>query len=133
MARHAEGSLPKLTPEIIECIKVALASGAYAETAAAAAGVSKDTLYRWLRGARQTHATPLLLELSDAVRKAMAQAELRDLQVVQVAANEGDWKAAAWRLERRNPRRWGTSAEGEDLDEVAKTDVERLMTDWPLT
>ena len=40
------------------------------------------------------------LEFSDAVEKALAQAEVRDVVTVLKAADAGQWQAAAWRLER---------------------------------
>ena len=42
-----------LTPEVQEKILLHLRVGAYMETAAACAGIAKDTLYNWLKkGAR---------------------------------------------------------------------------------
>ena len=64
------------------------------------------------------------LAFSDAVEKALADAELRDLQRVDGAAERGSWQAAAWRLERRNPTRWARRTkvdllpEGEGGEEV---------------
>lgn len=107
MARHPKGSTPTLTEELIERLASTIRGGAYVETAAAFCGISKDTFYRWLRMAESDQATELLLKLSDAVKKAMAEAELRDLLVIDRAAQEGVWQAAAWRLERKYHDRWG--------------------------
>lgn len=106
----------------------ALQAGAYMETAAALAGIAKSTFYDWLRrGARARGAIDAgtldvddpdheldvqLAEFSDAVRKALAQAEVDMLLVVNKAARGDEdhspqWQAAAWRLERKNPNRWG--------------------------
>jgi hypothetical protein len=41
-----------------------------------------------------------------AVRKARAQGEMHALRVIQ-AAMPSHWQAAAWFLERSNPKRWG--------------------------
>jgi hypothetical protein len=41
-----------------------------------------------------------------AVEKAQAESESRDVALIAKAATE-DWKAAAWRLERKAPRRYG--------------------------
>jgi transposase len=111
------GAPLKLTPEIIGRIVQALRAGSYVETAAAHAGIHKDTYYRWMRegaaerehissGRKPRKSKALFLDLSDAVERAMADAELRDLALVSQASVE-DWRAAAWKLERRNPGRWG--------------------------
>lgn len=75
------------------------------ETAAAYAGISKDTFFRWLRkGARAK--SGIYKDFHDAVEKALADAEVRDVMLIANAAAT-DWKAAAWRLERKFPDRWG--------------------------
>lgn len=122
------GHLPKLTPEVQATIVNYVRAGAYIETAAAAAGISKDSFYRWMRrGAREKQRVEKILaedetatfdevvneeerryvEFVDAVEKALAEAELRDLLVIGQAAKAGAWQAAAWRLERKFPERWG--------------------------
>ena len=109
----------KLTPEIQETIVNAVKLGNYIETAAALAGIHKSTLYDWMkRGAREAERldkTPSAkprkkelpyLEFSDALTRALAYAESRDVEMIDKAAIE-DWRASAWRLERRNSERWG--------------------------
>jgi transposase len=110
MARHGKGTTPKLTEELISAMSAAIRGGAYVETAAALCGISKDSLYRWLRQSEQAGAKAEFRALSDAVKKAMAEAELRDLAVIDKAAQEGVWTAAAWRLERKHPEKWGRQA-----------------------
>lgn len=95
----------KFTVAIQEAIITALRSGAYIETAAAYAGISKSTFYEWLRiGARGENKK--LAQFSGAVKRALAESELRDLAVVNRAAATS-WQAAAWKLERKFPDRWG--------------------------
>lgn len=116
----ATGRPTKLTPEIQKTIMDALRRGSYMETAAAYAGISKNTLYDWLRrGAREkqrlannSRARMLkderpFVEFSDAIKKAQAEAELRDLEIIRKAAEEGEWQASAWRLERKFPDKFG--------------------------
>lgn len=111
------GAPSKLTTELIGRMVQALRAGSYVETAAAHVGIHKDTYYRWMRegaderehiakGGKPRKGKALFLALSDAVERAMADAELRDLALVSQAALD-DWRAAAWKLERRNPSRWG--------------------------
>ena len=117
------GRPPKLTPDVLKTICSYIEKGAHFEIAAAAAGVDKFTFYAWLRKgaderARQTFDGParlrkplrksyaLYLEFHQAMLKAAAVWETRDLAVIEEAAQGGDWKAAAWRLERAAARRW---------------------------
>lgn len=109
----------KLNKDIESKIILALKTGAYIETAAAYAGISKATFYEWLRrGEREkqrvnkntrnkTRKRELpFVELSDAIKKALADAEIRDIMKIE-QASKTQWQAAAWRLERRFPDRWG--------------------------
>lgn len=128
---------PTLTQELIDKITNAVRGGNYIETSVALYGVPKWKFYEWLTAAR-TNEKPDSLEriLADALDKAIAEAEVRDLQKIDMAAEgieaeflrdedgklifskKGDpiikrpgmmpqWAAAAWKLERRSPRRWG--------------------------
>lgn len=131
MARRP-GRPTKFSRELADKVLGFIRAGAYMETAAAAAGISKDTLYAWLRdGARGKN--PDLAAFSDAVEKAAAEAELRDLLTIGKAAQGGEvlrdvtitrpdgttqrdrqlappqWQAAAWRLERKFPDRYGVA------------------------
>jgi len=99
-------------------------AGNYIETASAVAGINKDTFYEWVkygcrlkegRKKKNKNITPedmQFIEFSDAVEEALAIAEARDLKRIDDAA-ENDWRAAAWKLERRNPQRWGVRPQGE--------------------
>lgn len=101
----------KLTPALIEKIVGYLRAGAYIETAAAAAGISKQTLYNWLRrAADENERDPIFAKFAAAVEEAQALAEVRDIALIGKAA-ETQWQAAAWRLERKSPERWGRKVE----------------------
>jgi len=100
----------KLTVDVQSRICAALQRGNYIETAAAHAGVVKSTLYDWLKtGARDLDAgkNTKFGRFSNAVEAAMAESEIRDLEHLSTAAGAGSWQAAAWKLERRFPKRWG--------------------------
>jgi transposase len=87
------GRPTKLTPEVQERIVTALRAGNYRETASRHAGISYMTFRRWeMKG--------------EAIKKAEADAEVRDLELISKAAEE-QWQAAAWKLERKYPQRWG--------------------------
>jgi hypothetical protein len=100
----ARKSKSKLTPELQEKILLHLRVGAYVETAAACAGIHKDTFYEWMKkGAR---GIAPYAAFADAVHKAIAESESRDLATV-LKASTKYWQAAAWRLERRFPEKYG--------------------------
>jgi transposase len=94
----------KLTPEVQEKLLRYLRLGCYVETAAACAGISRDTFYDWMK--RGGKGEKPYKQFADAVDQAMAESEARDLAVILKAA-EKNWTAAAWRLERRFPDRYG--------------------------
>ena len=120
------GRPSKLTPELQEEICESIRAGNYIETSAARAGVHKASLYDWLKKAgveldrvRRGKAEGLSFKVSeraqpyvrflDAVKKAEAEAEARDVATIAKAA-EKQWQAAAWRLERKHYKRWGRRA-----------------------
>lgn len=100
------GRPPKLTEELIEKICVLVRAGNYMETAASYVGVTRQALYNWLKKGALGRKS-IYKKFADAMMKARAEAELRDVQIVSNAAANGQWQAAAWRLERRAPSRWG--------------------------
>lgn len=137
----ADGRPTKLTPEVQHRIVQAIQAGNYMETAAAYAGINKTTLYDWLRrGAREKErlernsrarmrkAEAPYVEFSNAVEKALAEAEMRDVMLIGKAASE-QWQAAAWRLERKFPQRWGRRVAIEDAKkrDSAKGAITELM------
>lgn len=133
--KRSTGGVEIISSEIIQSICFYLKAGAYLETAAAYAGIHRDTLHDWLKKGR--HAPKGKYgDLIRAVDKAMAEAELRDLLNIdkcamgqdweyerdsngQLVLNgrgnpipkkvglEPDWHASAWRLERKHRDRWG--------------------------
>lgn len=125
MGRHS-----LLTDETEERIVSAVRGGAYLDDASAYAGISRHTLFSWLRQGRAaaerldegetlSDREERLLNFLNAVEKARADASIRNLMVIQQAAQEGNWQASAWYLERTNPKKWGrhetveiTGAEG---------------------
>lgn len=102
---RAKGGRPtSLTPAVQRTIVRHLKTGAYVETAAAAAGVSKDTLYEWLKRGAKEPGSPYRA-FSDAVEKAMADAELDAVRTID-EAGKTQWQARAWRLERTKPLKY---------------------------
>ena len=117
------GRPTKLTPDVQDRIVRLLRAGNYIETAAAFCDIDKPTLYAWLkRGNRQRKG--IFREFLNAVDAAQAEAEIRDLEVIR---KEGAWQGAAWRLERKFPRRWGRH-DRLDIGELPKPVVLDLVT-----
>ena len=112
----------KYTPEAVDRIVEALEQGATYEAAAAHAGVHYDTLNEWRKG---------IPEFSEALKGAEAKAELHWLDQIETAAAEGAWQAAAWRLERRYPARWG-KRERVDVAMTVRREAERLAAELGL-
>ena len=104
-----------LTDEIQTKIIQALTGGNYLETACQYAGIQPRTAYLWLDKGRkaQTQQNPTTnqqkyLNFLQAVEKAQATSETRNVALIQQAATE-TWQAAAWWLERTRPARYGKS------------------------
>lgn len=92
----------------------ALRGGADINTAAQFAGLNYGTVFRWVeRGQHENERREAgfppreeespYLDLWQAMRKARAEAVVRNVAQIQKAANQGEWKAAAWWLERTVP------------------------------
>ena len=106
------GRPTKFNQDVADQIIQYIMLGSYVETAAMAAGISKNCFYEWLkRGAHDKAAgrTTQWSSFNDSVTNALGKSEQRDLLKVD-KASERDWRAAAWKLERRAPRRWGPKA-----------------------
>lgn len=111
-ARHlnaGRGRPTKLSDEITQTICEHLREGGYAETAAAAAGVSKSTFYEWMArgdaaGAKKVDEPYRIFRARIEEARAMGET-VRVQQIADAAKN--DWRAAAWMLEREHPDRWG--------------------------
>lgn len=106
---------------VINCIKV----GAFVETAAIAAGISKRTYYNWLRRSKDPNASEPLKAWGKEIRKAFSQSEVFCLTVISSAAKSNVWQAAAWLLERRIPERY---ARKEKLEHSGGIDGQQTKT-----
>ena len=100
------GRPTKLTADIQSEIVELIKAGNYIETACAVAGLHKSTFYDWMKIADASTNKNKYTNFSDAVKKAMAWAEARDVAII-ARHSEKYWQAAAWRLERKYPDKWG--------------------------
>jgi len=119
----------ELTPEVQEIIVKKLKRGNYFETACSAAGINPSTGYRWLKAGSRGEGD-IFVNFCKAVEIAEAEAEDNDLLGIEAAGHgmpavfsqsgevlraevKRDWRALAWRLERRHPKRWGYTQKNE--------------------
>lgn len=121
------GRPTKLTPQRQEAILRLLRSGITIETACGAAGIGSSTYRVWMaKGAegREPYATFMA-----AATRARDEQESYLAGIIARAAvpdedgHPGDWRAAAWLLERSRPTKWGrqtrtelTGADGGPLE-----------------
>ena len=92
------GRPSKFTPELAYTICVHVRYGCPLEMAAAAEGVSAETVRRW----RQRYPA-----FAAQVEQARASCTVQLLSCLNKAALGGNWKAAAWLLERTSPASYG--------------------------
>lgn len=113
------------TEERTQKILEYLGAGNYIDTACAAAGISHTTFYNWMDRGKQerdrlraTSSEPApdeapYVAFVDAVEKAQADAEARNVAIIQKAAVTGTWQAAAWWLERTRPKKYARMEKAE--------------------
>lgn len=96
------GRKPKYDEDRVTKVLEAISIGATYELAAKYAGISKDTLDRWRRQ-----------KADFAVRcdEAEGRAGIGWLAKIEREANNGDWRAASWKLERRYPNDYGKTVQ----------------------
>jgi hypothetical protein len=125
------GRPTKCTPELTEEFAKLLRAGNYFECACGYCGITMKTGYNWLNWGEEA------LEAADGIEEdvpegnqrayahffhttqvAAHSAEIRNVALIQQAAQgggEGDWRAAAWWLEKRYQKRWGMKTEQHEL------------------
>ena len=107
----------------IDKLEQAVGLGATYELAAMFAGISSKTFERWRQAMPTAKAGSPLARLRERLALAEGRAAIRWLAKIEKAAQEGDWRAAAYKLERRWPEIYGrtltnvapTSPDGEAL------------------
>jgi hypothetical protein len=108
--------------------------------AVAASGVAEKTFYNWMsRGlaererqalvpdAKENPTEVIFLQFLQRVEQARAEAIAKKVAVIAKSGNEGDWRAAAWWLERQVPEDFGKTDKfeiGGANGEASKVQVE---------
>ena len=134
--RARKGRPTKLTKKVQEAIVESVRNGNYIETAAKAAGVSKQTFYNWrARGEEGGRDDAIYVDFLDALTRAEAEAEERAVKALGDAF-ESDWRAASEYLRRRHPDRWSTQdriggqvKHEHQVSDQLDREIERLMAE----
>jgi hypothetical protein len=101
-----KGRPSRLTPKVEKEFVGLIKAGNYIETACATVGIGRSTYYDWRKKADESTKPNKYTRFMDEVRKAQAWAEARDVAIINIHA-ENNWRAAAWKMERKYPNRWG--------------------------
>ena len=102
----AGGRPSKLTEETITDLENAIRLGASDADACAYAGIDDSTFYKWMQRGRESLRGEFF-EFFERLTRARARGKVGLLAKIEQAATDGDWRAAAWKLERRDPSSYG--------------------------
>lgn len=113
--------MSELDQNKIDRVVSAIVSGSDLETACAYAELSTGLMFIWLErgrreadrianGVAENEEETQYLNLWNSLKKARAEAVVRNVAFVQKAAQDGTWQAAAWWLERTVPETFGKNA-----------------------
>jgi len=112
----------------------AILIGATYELAALYAGISGKTFLRWRQEAETARPGTPLAQLRDRLSEAEGKAAVGWLAQIEAAARNGNFQAAAWKLERRYPKEYGRQPLDPDAQAIPDIHVhihtarERLST-----
>jgi transposase len=110
----------KYTPEVVKKITDAIRLGATYELAASYAGIAQSTFFEWM------NTKP---EFAEQVKEAEGAGAMQWLAKIEKAASDGNWQAAAWKLERRYPERYGRTVvdtRNYDVSKMSDDDLAKL-------
>lgn len=108
------GAPTKRTSENLQKVVQAIKLGATYELAAGYAGMSYETFNEWRKDD---------IEFSEAIKQAEGQAAVLLLAKIEQAATDGNWQAAAWKLERRYPKMYGRTVQEQEHSGELKVNV----------
>ena len=87
-----------LNEQRIQAMEKAASSGAKREHIAMAGGIHVGTYYNWMAKGKRGEGP--YQEFYDRLQKAQSIGLQRNLDIIQIAADNGNWQAAAWLVER---------------------------------
>jgi hypothetical protein len=119
----------------IDKIEQALLLGASYAIAARYAGISISTFERWRAQAEHARPGTPLARLRERLSAAEGRAAIGWLAHIEQAARDGDWRASAWKLERRFPDQYGRRVQADvsvRIREMAQEVAEEIGIDVDL-
>ncbi len=122
------GRPTKLTPETTAKLCEAIRLGSTYELACNSAGVSYNRFNEW-RKAGEVAKNGKFREFYNTIKKAEGDAAKKWLQHVEDAAQDGNWQAAAWKLERRYPDNYGKRIKQQVQSQNIEIDISSLTDD----
>lgn len=136
--RDPRGAISKLTPEFSKVIcRYAAEKRVFDSQVAIAHNLHPDTLKNWMKWGLLPDAQEPYLSFAMEYAKVLIADEASAIADVLDGAKEftgdnvkcrGDWKAAAWYLERKYPRRWNPNKQA-PLGPTESLDVEALLVE----
>ena len=128
-SRKKQGRPSKLTPELQAEIILLIKTGNFVETVCTTVGINKSTFYDWIKkGEQSNHPRNRYNIFQESVKKAMAWSEARDVAII-TQHSEENWRAAAWKLSRKYPKKWGKKAYADlnlDIEDLEKVDLKDI-------
>lgn len=100
----------KLTNDLINELVKLKSAGMTNKAVCDGAGINESTFYDWYnKGEADISANKdtLFSQFSKSYKKAETTHKMKRVKVIQDAASEGNWQAAAWELERCYPSEYG--------------------------
>lgn len=137
MGGKKSGRKAAYTTEVHKAVVESLERGAYQVHAANAAGISITTLQRWVKLGRD--GVEPYVRFAEDIDRARAEDALRNQAIINAAAAgkiAGDWRAAAWNLERKFPKLYGRRAMMDNVDDLPPSaadengDDESVSSPW---
>jgi len=101
------GAPTKLTPDLIAQMRNLLIQGNYVDTAYRCCKISRESFTNWMKEGGAKDASGIYKQFFDMVHESVALAEARDLNRLDKLATDGDFRAIAFRMERRFSSKWG--------------------------
>jgi transposase len=120
------GRPSKLTNDTQTRIVQAIQLGATYEMAAQYGGIAYNTFNEWIKKGEAQRAG-VYREFYEAIKEAEGKAVVGWLAKIEKAANDGNWQAAAWKLERRYPQDYGRQVQ--DIKHSGNLAIE-YVNDW---
>ena len=125
MARPA-----KLTPELTEEITTYIRDGNSPTVSATLVGISPSTYFNWM--SKGSNLEPRFMEFLESIKRANAQSIVNQVAHIARAADGGNWRAAAWLLERKAPESFGKKCtrapevDTQTLEKPLKISIQKL-------